>query len=82
MNSAPPANVMRKYTNRGLFSRSWHDRLSTVPTAPMSVNRADACKYCGSLNHVLAMASMMMSIIMTATCSQASMFCLFITVRF
>lgn len=82
MNSAPPANVMRKYTNRGLFNLSWHDRLSAIPTAPMSVNRADACKYCGSLNHVLAMASMMMSIIMTATCSQASMFCLFITVRF
>ena len=82
MNSAPPANVIRKYANRGLFSLSWHDRLSTVPTAPMSVNNAAACTYCGSPNHALAIASMTISIIMTATCSQASMFCLFITVRF
>ena len=81
-NTVPPAKMTAESAKRGLFTPSWHDSESSIPTMPTSMTMPDMTKYDVEPNHRQASMNSRMSRNQMEVSIQSRALLLFIAHRF
>ena len=81
-NTVPPAKMTAESAKRGLFTPSWHDSESSIPTMPTSMTMPDMTKYDVEPNHRQASMNSRMSRYQMEMSIQSRALLLFMVHRF